>query len=134
MPSLRYVDVAAALDWLRDVFGLQEYLRWASPDGVVRHAEMRVGGTGFVELAEATEEQPGPRQLGGPSGSLVVLLDDVDAHHAAAAAAGAQVVSPLQDKPWGLRQYSALDLEGHRWEFSQQVRRVEPAEWGAQLA
>ena len=41
MPSLRYDDVGGALAWLSDVFGLREYLRWSSPDGVVHHAEIR---------------------------------------------------------------------------------------------
>ena len=133
MPSLRYDDVPRALVWLRDVFGLREYLRWSSPDGVVQHAEMRLGD-GFIELSGATEEQPSPRTLGRVSGALVVMVDDVDEHHERAVAAGATVVSRLEDKPWGLRQYTALDQEGHRWEFSQQVRRVAPSEWGAQLA
>lgn len=133
MPSLRYDDVGRALPWLRDAFGLREHLRWSSPDGVVHHAEMRLGD-GFIELAGATEEQPSPRSLGRVPGALVVLVDDVEEHHARAVTAGAAVVSPLENKPWGLRQYTALDLEGHRWEFSQQVRRVAPGEWGAQLA
>ena len=133
MPSLRYDDVGRALAWLRDVFGLCEYLRWSAPDGVIHHAEMRIG-EGFIELAGATEEQPSPRRLGRVSAALVVMVDDVDGHHQRAVAGGAEVVSALEDKPWGLRQYTALDLEGHRWEFSQQVRRVAPSEWGAQLA
>lgn len=133
MPSLRYQDVGSALDWLGEAFGLREYLRWSSADGLVHHAEMRIAN-GFVELASATEEQPSPRTLGRVSSSLVVLVDDVDSHHERAQAAGARIIAPLEDKPWGLRQYTAEDLEGHRWEFSQQVRRVDPSEWGAQLA
>ncbi len=113
MPSLRYDDVGRALAWLRDSFGLREYLRWSSPDGVVHHAEMRIGD-GFVELATATEEQPSPRTLGRVPGALVVLVDDVDEHHERAVAAGAEVVSPLEDKPWGLRQYTALDRRRER--------------------
>lgn len=133
MPSLRYDDVGRALTWLGDAFGLTEYLRWSSPDGVVQHAEMRIGD-GFIELASATEEQPSPRSLGRVSSALVVLVDDVDEHYERAVTAGATVLAPLEDKPWGLRQYTVLDQEGHRWEFSQQVRRVAPNEWGAELA
>ncbi len=39
-----------------------------------------------------------------------------------------------EDRPWGLRQYIAQDLDGHRWEFSQFLRDVPAAEWGATLA
>ena len=98
MPSLRYHDVGRALAWLSDAFGLREYLRWSSPDGVVHHAEMRIGA-GFIELASATQEQPSPRTLGRVPGALVVLVDDVDEHHERAVAAGAEVVSSLEDKP-----------------------------------
>jgi uncharacterized glyoxalase superfamily protein PhnB len=133
MPSLRYDDVAGALDWLQKVFGVREHLRWSSEDGVVQHAEVRIG-RGFVELAGATADQPTPSTLGAASSALVVFVDDVDGHHARAQAAHARIVSALSDKPWGLRQYTAEDPEGHRWEFSQQIRRVPPHEWGAQLS
>jgi uncharacterized glyoxalase superfamily protein PhnB len=133
MPSLRYDDVGAALEWLTRTFGLQEHLRWTGPDGVVRHAEMRVGNA-FVELAGATSDAPSPRALGGVSHSLVVLVDDVDGHYERARARAAGIVAEPEDKPWGLRQYTAEDLEGHRWEFSQFLRDVSPADWGAVLA
>jgi uncharacterized glyoxalase superfamily protein PhnB len=132
MPALRYEDVGAAVVWLREVFGLREHLRWTGPDGVVRHAEMRIEDA-YVEVSGATEECPSPRTLGRVSQSLVVLVDDVDAHCRHARERGATIVSELEDKPWGLRQYTAEDLEGHRWEFSQYLRDAPPAEWGAQL-
>lgn len=132
MPSLRYEDVGAALEWLGDVFGLIEHLRWTGPDGVVRHAEVRLG-RGYVELSSATEECPSPKALGGVSHSIVMLVDDVDAHYEHAWASGATILSEPEDKPWGLRQYTAQDLEGHRWELSQFVRHVPPDEWGAEL-
>jgi uncharacterized glyoxalase superfamily protein PhnB len=133
MPALRYEDVGAAVVWLRDVFGLREHLRWTGPDGVVRHAEMRIEDA-YVELSGATEECPSPKALGGRvSQSLVVVVDDVDRHFSHAHERGAAIVSELEDKPWGMRQYTAEDLEGHRWEFSQFVRYAPPGEWGARL-
>ncbi|MGI8593444.1 MAG: VOC family protein [Solirubrobacteraceae bacterium] len=132
MPSLRYEDVGAALQWLGDVFGLIEHLRWTGADGVVRHAEMRIEGA-HVELSGASEEYPSPKALGGVSHSIVVLVDDVDAHYEHARERGATIVSEPEDKPWGLRQYTAQDLEGHRWELSQFVRHAPPEEWGAEL-
>jgi uncharacterized glyoxalase superfamily protein PhnB len=133
MPSLRYDDVGAALGWLTRTFGLQEHLRWTDPDGMVRHAELRIADA-FVELSGATEEYPSPRRLGGVSQSIVVLVDDVDRHYHHARAAGAVIIAEPEDKPWGLRQYMAEDLEGHRWEFSQFLGHVPAAAWGATLA
>ena len=41
------------------------------------------------------------------------------------------MIAPPADKPYGQRQYTVEDLEGHRWSFSEQVRDVLPEEWGA---
>ena len=47
-------------------------------------------------------------------------MDDVDAHHARAVAAGASVIRSLEDSPdAGMRLYTAEDCEGHRWMFGQ---------------
>lgn len=132
MPSLRYEDVGQALTWLSQVFGLKEHLRWTDEQGIVRHAEMRIE-TAFLELAQAPEGALPPQSLEQPWQSLVVFVDDVERHYQHAKEAGATVLAPPQDKPWGLRQYTVADLQGHRWEFSQHLRDVPPAEWGAQL-
>jgi uncharacterized glyoxalase superfamily protein PhnB len=48
-------------------------------------------------------------------------------------AAGAQVVAEPATYPFGERQYSALDLGGHRWTFSQTLADSDPASWGGDL-
>jgi uncharacterized glyoxalase superfamily protein PhnB len=70
-----------------------------------------------------------PASLGGAvTMSLYVYVDDVDAHCAVARAAGAEIVSELEDMFWGDRTYVARDLAGHRWTFAQAVREVSPDE------
>jgi PhnB protein len=133
MPSLRYGDVAGALAWLTDAFGFREHLRWTDGNGVVQHAEMRVGEA-FIELSAGSPDHPTPKALGGVSGALVVMVHDVDSHFARARARGAIVVAVPEDRPWGLRQYTVEDPDGHRWEFSQFLRHVPPQDWGATLA
>ena len=50
---------------------------------------------------------------------VYVTVDDVDAHYERARAAGAVILSELEDNPGvGQRQYRAADLEGHRWMFA----------------
>lgn len=65
--------------------------------------------------------------------SVLVGVDDVDTHRARAAAAGARILGPPTDYPYGERQYSAQDLGGHHWRFSQSIADVDPAEWGGTL-
>jgi catechol 2,3-dioxygenase-like lactoylglutathione lyase family enzyme len=42
-----------------------------------------------------------------------IEVDDVDAAYAAALAAGAEVVHPLTDEPWGVRRFFVRDPHGH---------------------
>ncbi len=43
---------------------------------------------------------------------LSIEVDDVDAAYAAAAAAGAEIVHPLTDEPWGVRRFFVRDPDG----------------------
>ena len=51
---------------------------------------------------------------------VLVEVDDLDAHHARAVAAGANVIRGPEDGPDG-RLYTAEDLEGHRWMFEERA-------------
>ena len=48
---------------------------------------------------------------------VYVVVDDVDAGHERAAAAGARVVYPPEKTEFGTRRFRALDLEGYEWSF-----------------
>jgi uncharacterized glyoxalase superfamily protein PhnB len=143
IPSLIYNDVAQAADWLCDVFGFKERLRVAGPDGKVGHAQLAVGhglyqgglmldasrvgqGTGWSDDAEF--RPPGANEV---SQTLMVRVDDVEAHYEHAKTRGARILSPPTTYPYGERQYTAQDPAGHRWSFSQAVADVKPEEWGA---
>jgi DNA-binding transcriptional MerR regulator len=113
---LVYDNVAAAQDYLVRVFGLTAGPRDVDATGRVRHAEVRAGEQ-VVWLHPSGEEYRSPASLGATTGMTVVVVDDVDAHHARAAAAGAEVVEEPTDQDYGVREYGARDLEGHLWYF-----------------
>lgn len=112
MPSLRYRDVASALPGLSEAFGLKEHLRWVDEDGFIRHPEMRIED-GFIELSQGSEGYRNPKAIGQVCHSLVVFVEDLDGHFERARESGAVIIAEPEDKPWGLRQYTAEDLEGH---------------------
>jgi uncharacterized glyoxalase superfamily protein PhnB len=120
IPALRYRDADAGLEFLKSAFGAEEKEVHRDEAGVIRHAELRLGG-GLVMIGQAAPEG----WLGGEPArplastvSLYVVVDDPDAHHErAAAAAGAHVVRPLQDTEYGSREYSVRDPEGNLWSF-----------------
>lgn len=130
VPMMAYADGPAALDWLAAAFGFLETRRWLSDDGRLEHGEMTSGG-GVIMLATPTDAYEGPTRhrahcsaadawLSSPYvvDGLLVHVADVDAHFARAKAAGAGLLSEVEETPAG-RLYRAEDLEGHRWMFLQ---------------
>jgi len=131
VPILVYEDVGKALEFLTRVFGFKERLR-AEWGGSISHAQMDIGG-GSIMMGK----QGGPFKV--PSGDTVsqyahVHVDNVDQHFAKAKAEGATILKEPQDMPFGVRQYTAKDIGGHWWTFSQNVRDVDPSEWGATVS
>jgi len=120
IPVLGYDDVPEAADWLCRAFGLRVRLRIAD------HRIQLIFGDGAVVAA-------GGGVGDASSHSLLVRVEDADAHHARAEAAGARIVSPPTDYPYGERQYTANDVGGHRWTFSQTIVDADPADWGGIL-
>jgi uncharacterized glyoxalase superfamily protein PhnB len=128
VPILVYEDVGQAIDWLCRAFGFTERLRMER-DGVIGHAQLAFGD-GAIMIGR----QGGPFRA--PQGEAVsayvhVTVDDADAHCARAKQHGARIVQGPHDMPFGERQYTALDLAGHRWTFSQHIADVAPEDWGA---
>lgn len=113
---LVYDDLAAAHEYLVRVFGLTPGPVQRDGDGRVTHGEVRAGAQ-VIWLHRAGGDYRSPRQLGAVTGMTVVAIDDVDAHHAASLAAGAEIVEAPVDQAYGVREYGARDLEGQLWFF-----------------
>ena len=52
-----------------------------------------------------------------PTQGIFIYLADVDSHYERAQVAGAEIVKPPEDLPYG-RRYTARDPEGHPWFFT----------------
>jgi uncharacterized glyoxalase superfamily protein PhnB len=126
--ELAYADPDVAVGWLADAFGFRLILRQPE-SGAIRHADLDTGG-GIV-MVRATGGQYTACADGHTCKQVLVWVPDVDRHCARSAAAGARIVQPPVDKPWGLRQYLVRDIEGHLWEFTRHLRDVPPHQWGA---
>ncbi len=129
-PTLCYADAPAAIDFLQRAFGFHTRERLDMEDGRVGHAELGLEG-GVIMLASLWPEMgfASPRDLTGVHGQTYCFVDDVDAHHARARAAGATIVAEPADQFYGARMYRAVDPEGHRWIFATQVRDVAREDW-----
>jgi len=125
IPVLVYPDVRAAVAWLTDVFGFVERVRI----GVDHRSQMQVGTDGAVIVADAQGDRqpPGPDTM---SHLLKVRVADVDAVFEQARSRGVRVLEEPIDREYGERECTVADLAGHRWQFTQTLRDVAPAEWG----
>lgn len=131
VPSLSYRDPGAAVDFLCRAYGFVELYRMAMPDGSIGHAELTFGGPDQLLMLSGEWEPAGigsPLGLSGTHGQLLCYVDDVDAHHQRAHAAGATIVSEPADQPHGDRSYRTKDPEGHLWMFATRLREMTPAE------
>ena len=127
IPMLAYADGPAAMDWLVRAFGFREVDRRVE-NGRLTHGELDTGG-GVVMLATPSVHYHGPKRhreecetarawhdVPYVIDGVLVYVDDARAHFDRASAAGATILSALEESENGKR-YRAEDLEGHRWMF-----------------
>ncbi|CAN7142670.1 VOC family protein [Aminobacter sp. LjRoot7] len=115
-PTLRYNDAASMIDWLGEAFGFAVHARYM--DGAkVGHAELALGssmvmiGSSRADAFGAIVGEPGHN--GGKA--IYLAVEDVDAVHARAKAAGADIVQQLTDRDYGSREFICRDPEGNVW-------------------
>lgn len=126
IPGLRYADAPAAISFLQDAFGFELHACYedeADPQ-IIHHAQL-VLGDGMVMLGSARDGEAEslyswttPRDLGGVTTCIYVVVADADAHCLHARNQGAVVVNePHDNQGYPGRGYEALDPEGNLWSF-----------------
>ncbi len=128
IPMIAYEDGPKAMDWLSDAFGFKERARVTTPAGGLSHGEMEAGD-GLIMLATPSPDYEGPRKhregceqarkwssVPYIIDGVLVYVPDISAHYERARAAGANILSELEEGQEGKR-YRVEDLEGHRWMF-----------------
>jgi uncharacterized glyoxalase superfamily protein PhnB len=115
-PYLFYDSVPDALEFLSRAFGFVEELRHPTPSGM--HAQMTLEGQRIMMGQGSSDwRMASPRATGVATQGVFVYLANVDAHYERAKGAGAEVVHPPKDEPYG-RTYAAPDLDDHPWFFT----------------
>jgi uncharacterized glyoxalase superfamily protein PhnB len=124
IPVLIYPDVRQAVDWLGEAFGFVERLSIGE-----NHRSQLSYGEGAVIIGDVRGDRR-PPQRGEVTHSVMVRVDDANAHCERAQAHGARIVMEPTDFEYGERQYTAEDPAGHQWTFSETLADVAPEEWG----
>jgi len=103
-------NLAASLEFYRDVLGF-------------RIIEIGDPGWRFYELGEAIimagecADAIAPGDLGDHSYFAYFEVDAIDDYFAAVKAAGADIIKPLRDEPWSMREFAIRTIDGHRIMF-----------------
>jgi uncharacterized glyoxalase superfamily protein PhnB len=103
VPELPVADVERAQQYYRDVFGFE--IGWLEPGKEIG----AVSGDVTIFFRKKTP----------PFEPVVhwVFAEDIDASYQELKSIGANIVDPLEKKPWGLRQFTVMDLDGNLFYF-----------------
>jgi catechol 2,3-dioxygenase-like lactoylglutathione lyase family enzyme len=113
-PSLSVSDVAAAVDFYTGALGFKLGFNWGDPPTM---AGVNLG------QAQVFLEQGAP----SPDGcSVYFVVGDADELHEFQRGHGVEIVTPPQDRPYGLRDYTVLDLHGYRLHFGHRLLNAGP--------
>ncbi len=132
-PYIIVDGAAAAIEFYKKAFGATELMRFEGPGGRIGHAEIRIG-KGVVMLADEMDTHRGPNKLGGSPVSLMFYVEDVDAVHARAVAAGGISTREPADQFYGDRSGGITDPFGHTWWISTHKKDVSVDEMKKHMA
>ena len=122
IPGMRYKDAPVAIEWPCRAFGFSEHLVVPDEDGGITHAQL-VLGNGMIMLGSYRDGGEFdnfvglPRDAGANTQAAYTVVNEIDEHYRTAMKAGAKIVCEIADQEYGGRLYSALDPEGHLWNF-----------------
>lgn len=114
--QLRTTDLEGSIRFYRDVLGLE--LAFVYEDF---YAGLSAGGQ-MIHLKRVDAPDPSiPWVAAGEHLHLYLETDDAAALAAAVEARGVALARPLQDTPWGTREFTLRDDQGHTLIIGQQV-------------
>ena len=106
------------IDFLKRAFGAQVLGRYASPDGVVHHATLKIGDS-HVEMGEAHDKYETMAAM------FYLYVPNVDALYKQAVAAGATSFQEPADQFYGDRSAGVRDAFGNTWYIATHIKDVE---------
>jgi PhnB protein len=116
-PSLHPLRSEPVISFLKRAFDAEEVGRYATPDGVIHHATLKIGDS-HLELGDAHGPyQPMP-------GMYYLYVPNCDDVYRRALAAGATSVSEPIDHPYGDRSGAVRDAFGNEWWIATHIKDV----------
>jgi len=107
MYVLAVPNLSRSGEFYRDVLGFE--VREMGDEGW----RLFVKDTCRIMAGECPDAIP-PSELGDHSYFGYLVVDRVDDYHGRALARGAEILKPLRDEPWGMREFGLRTADGHR--------------------
>jgi PhnB protein len=124
VPMLICADGAAEIEFCKQAFGAIELSRRVGHAGEVVHATLKITDDLFMVHGQYPHlKSIAPGSDGSSSVVIYLYIDDADSVIDRAVKAGAQILLPLADQPWGDRVGRVIDPAGHVWNVATHLRR-----------
>ena len=104
VPELPVMDVQRAQQYYKDKLGFE--IAWLYPGG-------EIGAVNRDNVAIFFRK----RTLPFEPAIHWVFAEDIDSSYQELSSFGANIIEPLETKPWGLRQFTVKDLDGNLFYF-----------------
>jgi uncharacterized glyoxalase superfamily protein PhnB len=121
IPSMRYRDCLAAIEWLCKALGFEKHVVYMGEGTSVMHAQLTLGN-GMIMLGSHSNQSEYakfiamPDEVGGrETRGVCLIVSDGDAAYAQAKAAGAEIISELKEMSYGGKAFTCRDPEGYLW-------------------
>lgn len=116
---------AKALEWYQRALGAELVNSYVAPNGIVGHAELRIGTAWFAVSDEFPEwGARSPETIGGSPVMIHLYVANVDEAVARAVKEGATAHEPVSDQFYGDRGGKITDPFGHRWWLASHIEDV----------
>jgi uncharacterized glyoxalase superfamily protein PhnB len=124
-PQIHVSDGGKAIALYKKALGAKELHRMLAPGTKsILHACLEISGSKLFLSDHSAHAHP----VKGANSSFYVYLDNIDAAHKKAVAAGMKETMPPTDMFWGDRMSAVVDPFGHAWNLATQKKRVTAAE------
>lgn len=121
-PHLAIKVLRTAVEFYEKAFGAQTLRAWDNPDGSIHVAEMSLQGLIFHLHEESPHvNQLSPETVFSTTVLIGVFVPKPDELYEKSIAAGAVIVSPMQDYDYGYRQATVVDPFGHQWLIQKKI-------------
>jgi predicted enzyme related to lactoylglutathione lyase len=104
VPELPVIDVERAQKHYRDALGFE--IGWL-------YSDKGIGSVSRENVVVFFRRRTPPFE---PAVHWI-FAEDIDASYRELMSSGANIVEPLEAKPWGLRQFTVVDMDGNRFYF-----------------